>query len=151
MAVWARISADALQQLRVTGAYAADSQQSDGLPETDAPRGPDGTTVADTSHKNGPSVDFRTGAELAYHRSLEQGGPFARAEGKQPKKNTESGQTSPSKTSHFRITLHYMATTLNDSELRRRVNTRNNLKSSTVNVGADSDSRAEELHQYQVF
>lgn len=86
MAVWARISADALQQLRVTGAYAADSQQSDGLPETDAPRGPDGTTVADTSHKNGPSVDFRTGAELAYHRSLEQGGPFARAEGKQPKK-----------------------------------------------------------------
>ena len=86
MAVVARMTADALQQMRVTGASIAESPQSDGLRETDAPQAADGTTVEDTSHNNSPSVNFRTGAELAYHRSLEQGGPSAKAEGKQPKK-----------------------------------------------------------------
>lgn len=86
MAVVARMTADALQQMRVTGASIAESPQSDSLRETDAPQAADGTTVEDTSHNNSPSVNFRTGAELAYHRSLEQGGPSAKAEGKQPKK-----------------------------------------------------------------
>jgi len=86
MAVWARMAADALQQLRVTDAYAADSQQSDGLRETSAPRTVDRATATDTSHNNGPSVNFRTGSELAYLRGLEQGGLSEKAKGKQPKK-----------------------------------------------------------------
>jgi hypothetical protein len=84
--VWARMAADALQQLRVTGTYNAESQQSDDIRETDAPRAPDRTTAMDTSNNRGPSVNFRTGSELAYQRGLERGGLSEKAKGKQPKK-----------------------------------------------------------------
>lgn len=86
MVVVAQMAAAALQRLKVTGTYAAESQPSDGLRETDAPQAPDEATMADTTHNNDPSFDFRTGAELTYHRSLDRGGPSAKAEGKQPKK-----------------------------------------------------------------
>jgi hypothetical protein len=51
----------------------------------DALRAPDGAALMDTQ-SSGPSVDFRTEAERAYHRDIEQGRPSAEAEGKQPKK-----------------------------------------------------------------
>ena len=83
-AVVARMAADSIQRLKVASSSIVESQRSNDIQETDAPQAPDWTTAADTSHNNGPSVDFHTGTELA--RSLEQGGPSTNAEGKKPKK-----------------------------------------------------------------
>jgi hypothetical protein len=92
-----RMAAAAAQQWREAEAsFAAGSETRDNPHQditadeaTSSPRSPeDVATPADTasSTTNRPSIDFRTGAERAYHRSLEQGGPSAKAEGKQPGK-----------------------------------------------------------------
>lgn len=89
----AQIATETLQQRRAAGIDSTEPQPSDNRQDTipdetrsSDPRAPDPTTTADTPSTNGPSVDFRSGSERAYHRALERGGPSAKSEGKQPKK-----------------------------------------------------------------
>jgi hypothetical protein len=92
-AILAQMVAAAQQERRVADIYSTEPQPSgnwgDTIPDratTINTQAPDVAAAPDTSSTNGPSVKFRTGSELAYHRSLELGGPSAKAEGKQPKK-----------------------------------------------------------------
>jgi hypothetical protein len=92
-----RMAATAARQWReaeaslTTGSETCNNPQQDTTADeaTSPPPAPEdvatpATTASSTT--NGPSIDFRTGAERAYHRSLEQSGSSAKAEGKQPKK-----------------------------------------------------------------
>lgn len=94
LAVVGHMAAAAQQGWRAAEAYYTASQSANN-PQQDAtadeaatspPPASDHAIPAAASSTNGPSIDYRTGAELAYHRNLEQGGPSANAEGKQPKK-----------------------------------------------------------------
>jgi hypothetical protein len=96
LAVMGQMAAAARQGWRAaeahyTASQIADNPQQDSIADETATSPPpalasDDATPAATSSTNGPSIDFRTGADLAFNRNIEQGGPSARAEGKQPKK-----------------------------------------------------------------
>jgi hypothetical protein len=92
-AILAQMVAAAQQERRVAGVYFTEPQPSDNrgdtIPDrvtTNDSQAPDVAAAPDTPSTDGPSVEFRTGSERAYHRGLELGGPSAKAEGKQPKK-----------------------------------------------------------------
>ena len=96
LAVVGRMAAAAQQAMMLAETHSATSQtadnpQQDTIADEAATNPPPATASDDAapaipSSNNGPSVDFRTGAERALDRNLEQGGPSAKAEGKQPKK-----------------------------------------------------------------